>query len=260
VNIVRSLVPSTLIFVQNKTRGIELYHELIYEGVKVNVIHGDRIKEDRDDIVMKFRNGKISFLICTDLMSRGIDFMGVNSVINYDFPQSIVSYIHRVGRTGRAGKKGQAFTFFTDADIEFLRSIANLMKKSGCDVKPWMLELKNPSRKRWKELEKNPNKRKTISSSIKQNTDMSFLKVIKNFAKRDKKKNMKAKESSDPMIKDIEQSSEPAAKDVVQYSDEDEQAQYLDELKYAPKEIPYYNPDNSGDNDVDIEEYDELSE
>lgn len=198
---------------------------------------------------MKFRNGKISFLICTDLMSRGIDMMGVNSVINYDFPQSIVSYIHRVGRTGRAGKKGQAFTFFTDADIEFLRSIANLMKKSGCDVKPWMLELKNPSRKRWKELEKNPNKRKTISSGIKQNTDASFMRVIKNFAKRDKKKNRKAKEAADPMIEDIEQ-----------YSDEDEQAQYLDELKEAPKEIPYYNPDDSGDNDDDIEEYDELTE
>lgn len=63
-------------------------------------------------------------------MSRGIDFKTVNYVVNYDFPQSIVSYIHRIGRTGRAGKKGTAVTFFTDEDAEFLRNIANLMKKS----------------------------------------------------------------------------------------------------------------------------------
>jgi len=168
-----------LVFVQNKERGLELYNELIYEGVSVNVIHGDRIKEQRDEVVKKFRTGKISVLICTDLMSRGIDFLTVNYVVNYDFPQSIVSYIHRVGRTGRAGKKGTAITLFTENDIEYLRSIANLMKKSGCDVKPWMLELKNPGRKKWKELEKNPLKRKTISTSIKKNSDKGFMKVSK---------------------------------------------------------------------------------
>ena len=47
-------------------------------------------------------------------MSRGIDFKTVNYVVNFDFPQSIVSYIHRIGRTARAGKKGTAITFFTD--------------------------------------------------------------------------------------------------------------------------------------------------
>lgn len=63
-------------------------------------------------------------------MARGIDFKGVNMVINYDFPQSIVSYIHRIGRTGRAGKSGKAITYFTDDDAEFLRNLANLLKKS----------------------------------------------------------------------------------------------------------------------------------
>ena len=143
--------PPMLVFVQNKQRALDLYKELIYEGVTVNVIHGDRIKIQRDEIVNKFRNGKISVLICTDLMSRGIDFLTVNWVVNYDFPQSIVSYIHRVGRTGRAGNKGTAITLFTNDDVEYLRSIANLMKKSGCEVSPWMLELKKPDRKRWKE-------------------------------------------------------------------------------------------------------------
>ena len=184
-------IPPMLIFVQNKARGLELYNELVYEGISCNLIHGDRIKEQRDEVVMKFRTGKLSILICTDLMSRGIDFLNVNYVVNYDFPQSIVSYIHRVGRTGRAGNKGTAITLYTDNDVEYLRSIANLMKKSGCEVKPWMLELKDPGRKKWKQLEKNPLARKTISTNIKKNTDRGFMKVIKNFSKRCKKYNAK---------------------------------------------------------------------
>ncbi len=103
-----------LIFVQSKERAKELFHELIYDGINVNVIHADKKKNERDEIIKQFRIGKIWVLICTDLMSRGIDFKTVSYVVNYDFPQSIVSYIHRIGRTGRAGKKGIAVTFFTD--------------------------------------------------------------------------------------------------------------------------------------------------
>lgn len=55
-------------------------------------------------------------------------------VINYDFPQSAVSYIHRIGRTGRAGHHGVAVTLFTEADMDSLRSIANVIRLSGCEV------------------------------------------------------------------------------------------------------------------------------
>lgn len=58
-------------------------------------------------------------------------------VINYDFPQSAVSYIHRIGRTGRAGRHGVAVTLFTESDMDSLRSIANVMRLSGCEVS-WM--------------------------------------------------------------------------------------------------------------------------
>lgn len=120
-------------------------------------------------------------------MSRGIDFKAVNCVINYDFPQSIVSYIHRIGRTGRAGKKGKAITLYTDDDVEFLRNIANLMKKSGVDVPEWMLKLKAAPSKRWKEVEKKPIKRKTISTDIKSNTNKRFMKALLKDAKKLKK-------------------------------------------------------------------------
>ena len=103
-------------------------------------------------------------MITTDLLSWGIDFLKVKFVINYDFPQSIVSYIHRIGWTGWAGQEGKAVTLYTDDDAPYLKSIANLMKKSGSDVPEWMLNLKPPSWKMWKDLEKKPLKRKTIST------------------------------------------------------------------------------------------------
>jgi len=105
-----------LIFVQSKDRAKQLFKELQYDGLKVEVIHADKKKEERDEIIKEFRVGKIWILICTDLMSRGIDFKTVNQVVNFDFPQSLVSYIHRIGRTGRGGRKGKAMTLFTDED------------------------------------------------------------------------------------------------------------------------------------------------
>lgn len=78
-------------------------------------------------------------MIATDLLGRGLDFKGVNLVINYDFPTSVASYIHRIGRTGRAGSRGTAITYFTKNDANHLKSISHVMKDSGCDVPEWML-------------------------------------------------------------------------------------------------------------------------
>ena len=114
------------------------------------MIHGDKKKDKRDEIMQRFRLGEIWVLICTDLMSRGIDFKTVNSVINFDFPTSLVSYIHRVGRTGRAGREGSATTYFTDSDTPFVKTIANLMHKSGHQVPQWMLQMKGAANKDWK--------------------------------------------------------------------------------------------------------------
>lgn len=98
-----------------------------------------------------------------------------------------MSYIHRIGRTGRAGKEGHAITLYTDDDVEFLRNIANLMKKSGVEVAEWMLKLKAAPSKRWKEVEKRPTKRKTISTDIKRNSNKRFNKLLLKDAKKLKK-------------------------------------------------------------------------
>ncbi len=91
--------------------------------------------------VDRFRAGDAWTLVATDLMARGMDFVGVGTVINYDFPASPHAYIHRIGRSGRAGRPGAAVTLFTEEDAGRgdLRAIANVMKNSGCDVPDWML-------------------------------------------------------------------------------------------------------------------------
>jgi ATP-dependent RNA helicase DDX52/ROK1 len=72
------------------------------------------------------------------MVARGIDFKGVKLVINYDFPNSMINYVHRVGRTGRAGQPGAAITFFSEEDKPLLKSLANVLKISGCDVPDWI--------------------------------------------------------------------------------------------------------------------------
>merc|ERR1719378_695713 len=118
-----SVEPPALIFVQSKERAKQLFSELVYDGIFVDAVHADRTKQQRDNTIKAFRAGKIWMLICTDLMARGVDFKGVETVINYDFPQTAATYIHRIGRTGRAGRAGTALTFFTIADFESLRAI-----------------------------------------------------------------------------------------------------------------------------------------
>jgi len=159
--------PPVLVFVQSKDRARELFNELIYDGLNVDVIHADRTQAQRENVIKSFRSGKIWILIATELMGRGMDLKGVNLVVNYDFPPSAVSYIHRIGRTGRAGRKGKAITMFTEDDVVNLRSIANVMKASGCEIPEWMLQIKKPSRNAQKKLEVAPVKRASIKTVTK---------------------------------------------------------------------------------------------
>ncbi|GAA5884111.1 hypothetical protein JCM3774_002932 [Rhodotorula dairenensis] len=158
--------PPVLIFVQSIQRAKELANELVFDGINADAIHADRSASERDDVVRKFAEGKVWCLICTDVMARGVDFKGVKLVINYDFPQSAMSYIHRIGRTGRAGKAGRAITFFSKADAGHLKTIVNVMRASGCSVPDWMVALPNPSQNSKKQLKQRPIGRKEISRTL----------------------------------------------------------------------------------------------
>uniref|UniRef100_A0A673A441 Probable ATP-dependent RNA helicase DDX52 n=1 Tax=Sphaeramia orbicularis TaxID=375764 RepID=A0A673A441_9TELE len=161
----KGFLPPMLVFVQSIERARELFHELVYEGINVDVIHADRTQQQRDNVVNSFRSGQIWVLICTALLARGIDFKGVNLVLNYDFPTSAVEYIHRIGRTGRAGHQGKAITFFTENDKPLLRSIANVIKQAGCPVPDYMIGFKKIHSKVKRRLEKKPPKRSTICTT-----------------------------------------------------------------------------------------------
>ncbi|GAV68870.1 DEAD domain-containing protein/Helicase_C domain-containing protein [Cephalotus follicularis] len=142
-----SLNPPVLIFVQSKERAQELYEEIKFDNIRVGVIHADLYQIQRENAVDDFRSGKTWVLIATDVIARGMDFKGVNSVINYDFPDSAAAYIHRIGRCGRAGRIGEAITFYTEDDIPYLRNIANVMSASGCEVPSWIMAL---HKQKWK--------------------------------------------------------------------------------------------------------------
>ena len=179
------LKPPVIIFVQSQERAQALFAELLYDGIHVDVIHAGRSRSARDNAVTKFRKGETWVLICTDVVSRGVDFRAVNMVINYDLPTSGITYVHRIGRTGRAGRKGKAITLFTESDFENLRTIANVMKQSGCVVPEWMLTLKQtrtkkgePERRRptidttpFYDKKKKKNRRDSVQNSKKRKLD-----------------------------------------------------------------------------------------
>jgi len=188
--------PPALIFVQSKERAKQLFGELVYDGLFVDAIHADRTKQQRDNTVEAFRTGKIWMLICTDLMARGVDFKCVETVVNYDFPQSSNTYIHRIGRTGRAGRSGTAITLFTIADFEALRSIVGVMRQSG-EVADWMLRLKKPKSRRGRRMaEFRPPERKRVSTIT--TWDMKQRRKTKQQARAQAKAGVTRKEPKRP--------------------------------------------------------------
>ncbi|XP_009983915.1 PREDICTED: probable ATP-dependent RNA helicase DDX52 isoform X2 [Tauraco erythrolophus] len=177
----KGFAPPVLVFVQSIERAKELFHELIYEGINVDVIHADKTQQQRDNVVHSFRAGKIWVLICSALLARGIDFKGVNMVINYDLPTSAVEYIHRIGRTGRAGHTGKAVTFFTEDDKPLLRSIASVIQRAGCPVPDYIKHLPRLQSKQKKKFIKKPLTRESICT-----TPECFLKKAKRKTKSTK--------------------------------------------------------------------------
>ncbi|XP_055843283.1 DEAD box protein 52 homolog [Episyrphus balteatus] len=187
------LKPPVLIFVQSKDRAKQLFEELLYDGINVDVIHADRTQQQRDNVVRAFREGHIWVLICTELMGRGIDFKGVNLVINYDFPPTTISYIHRIGRTGRAGRPGHAITFFTQNDTTNLRGIAQIIKNSGGTVPDYMLKLKKTKKSEKKKLASSAPRRDVISTDPKfEARRKSKLKKVGQFVKINSKSDEKS--------------------------------------------------------------------
>lgn len=104
-------VKRSIVFVRTKRSADKLAKALIERGFKVIAIHGDKSQAQRNKALAAFKEGKVDILLATDVVARGIDIDNVSHVINFDLPQTLEDYTHRIGRTGRAGKIGQAITF-----------------------------------------------------------------------------------------------------------------------------------------------------
>ncbi len=117
-----------LIFCNTKKKVDELSGVLKQAGFQAEGLHGDLAQHQRDVVMGHFRNGSTNILIATDVAARGIDVDDVEAVINYDIPQDIEYYVHRIGRTGRAGRTGRSFTFVSGREIFKIREIEKVCR------------------------------------------------------------------------------------------------------------------------------------
>lgn len=106
-----------IIFANTRDQADLLTQALVRRGLLVDVLHGDLQQWQRKQVLQKFREAKIQYLVASDLAARGLDIEGVTHVFNYEFPRDLSWFIHRIGRTGRAGETGIATTLFTDQDL-----------------------------------------------------------------------------------------------------------------------------------------------
>ncbi|NLC05977.1 MAG: DEAD/DEAH box helicase [Erysipelothrix sp.] len=127
---------STMIFCNTKKMVDELTTQLNAHGYKSVSIHGDMKQEMRTSVMRRFKEKKVDLLICTDVAARGIDVDSMDMVINYDVPNEIEYYVHRIGRTGRAGREGTAISLITPRQKGVVRDIERHTKQK--------IEIANP--------------------------------------------------------------------------------------------------------------------
>ena len=117
-----------IIFCRTKRRADELEVVMHRREYNCKVIHSDIQQSKRERIMKSFRNADIQYLIATDVASRGLDIGGVDHIYNYDIPENVETYIHRIGRTGRAGEKGYTCLFVDPKDSRMLSEIEKSIK------------------------------------------------------------------------------------------------------------------------------------
>jgi superfamily II DNA/RNA helicase len=122
-------LPSLIIFCSRKNTVREINRELQKGGFKSRAISSDLEQNEREEVLLAFRNRKLQILVATDVLSRGIDIKDINLVINYDVPGDAEDYVHRVGRTARASTTGVAITLINEYDMRGFGDIETLIER-----------------------------------------------------------------------------------------------------------------------------------
>jgi len=118
-----------LVFARTKHGADRVCRKLQGEDISCAAIHANRSQSQRQRALQAFKNGEIRVLVATDIASRGIDVEGISHVFNFDFPDQLEDYVHRIGRTGRALSTGTAITFVTREDLGELRRLERIVGK-----------------------------------------------------------------------------------------------------------------------------------
>ncbi|CAN8279908.1 unnamed protein product [Cochlearia groenlandica] len=128
----------TLVFVETKRSADSLENWLCMNEFPATSIHGDRTQQEREVALRSFKSGRTPILVATDVAARGLDIPSVAHVVNFDLPNDIDDYVHRIGRTGRAGKSGVATAFFNENNSSMARPLAELMQEANQEVPEWL--------------------------------------------------------------------------------------------------------------------------
>jgi ATP-dependent RNA helicase RhlE len=155
---------STIVFTRTKMRAERVAKQLIKADYAATSLQGNMSQNKRQRSLDGFRQGKFQILVATDIAARGIDVSSISHVINFDIPDTVEAYVHRIGRTGRAAKSGDAITFVTDENRQMVRDIEKKLGKSiqrctvdGFDYRQEPIKLGGPTRM--------PKKKKSSSKS-----------------------------------------------------------------------------------------------
>lgn len=127
-----------LVFVETKRAADELEYMLAQDGYPTTSIHGDRTQRDREEALKSFKSGRTPILVATDVAARGLDIPNVSHVINFDMPNNIDDYVHRIGRTGRVGNTGLAFAFMNEKNRSIARDLFELLTDAHQEIPPWL--------------------------------------------------------------------------------------------------------------------------
>lgn len=123
-------ISRALIFTRTRVSSGDLANELTVRGFAADVLNGNLAQEARERVLNRFRQGQIKVLVATDVAARGLDIEDISHVINFDLPEEVELYVHRIGRTARAGKTGIAISLVTPAEQWRLRRVERFTKQS----------------------------------------------------------------------------------------------------------------------------------
>ena len=122
---------SVLVFVDTQEKCDQLFHDLLKSGYPCLSLHGGKDQLDRDHTLHEFKKGIKTVMVATSVAGRGLDVPDIVVVVNYNCPNHIEDYVHRVGRTGRAGRKGTAYTFISPSEEQYSPLMIKALEKAG---------------------------------------------------------------------------------------------------------------------------------